>query len=448
MVDLWSAEGDRPKNVVMHPTSQGSSHADSPPRHPSEVTSRPGTGQSTVWSGQPFRMGRKLSLYSPETCEKYKFPCHGNQADRSIAAPHYPSAMSPLLSPRTTGSRPLPPTSGWQTGAPPPAPPRPSTMRGRSFTRPMTSHIETIRPTTAPAFRPPIEDHQAARRRQGQGEGPDPGPGPNSPDRPEYTLPPISSITLRDRIEPSSSRVTLPALHDRPPTRDSHSSGSQVISHDYYPFGRPTSSSSTGPWFSSSTVNSEARYKDSVSSIASEVLTPLRESGPPFDRPLTQGTDRPMTGYGSDRPPSSSYDRPPFGGHHPDKYPAYHWDRPSTGGGVGGGGFTGASASGAGVGSHVVFEPQSRERERDGDRDHQRSLYLSPRQTHQHRLSNASSVIAPPNYSRVLVGSLCAVCQRLQDQDGQTGLFFFAHDLGVRTEGTFSLKFTLTDLTS
>lgn len=345
--------------------------------------------------------------------------------------------MSPLLSPHTGhNTRALPPTTSWQAGAhPPTAPPRPSTMRGTSFTRPLTSRVEPVRPTTAPSPRNAIETSHAARHRLDHPPGMDvgSGPGPTTPDRPDYTLPPISSITLLDRAEPSASRLTLPSLHDRPPARDTHSSGSHVISHDYYPFGRPTSSSSTGPWFSSSTVNSEARYKDSVSSIASEVLTPMRESGPPFDRPLTQGTDRPMTGYGSDRPPSSSYDRLPFGGHQPDKHPAYHWERPSTSGP-------------GGTGSHVTFDPHSRDR--DGDRDQQRSFYLSPRQTHQHRLSNASSVIAPPNYSRVLVGSLCAVCQRLQDQDGQTGLFFFAHDLGVRTEGTFSLKFTLTDLTS
>lgn len=52
------------------------------------------------------------------------------------------------------------------------------------------------------------------------------------------------------------------------------------------------------------------------------------------------------------------------------------------------------------------------------------------------------------HYSRVLVGSMGAVCQRLKDLDGETGLFFFAHDLGIRTEGTFSLRFTLADLTS
>lgn len=302
-------------------------------------------------------------------------------------------------------------------------------MRGRSFTRPMPSHVDPARPTTAPSTRPAVDDHQTplTRRRL------------PSPDRSPYTLPPISSITLLDRegpstSTPSSSRLTLPSLHDRPSTRDTQSSSSAPHSHDFFPFGRPTSSSSTGhgPWYSSS----EPRHKDSMSSVASEVLTPIREAGPPFERPLT-GTapDRPLTGYGSDRPPSSSYDRPFSGGGHPlgyDKPQAYHWDRPTTTGGGGGHGH-----------GHVTFDAHSRGIDRDS-----RSIYLSPRQTHQHRLSNASSVLAPPNYSRVLVGSLCAACQRLQDEDGHTGLFFFAHDLGVRTEGTFTLKFTLTDLSS
>ena len=53
---------------------------------------------------------------------------------------------------------------------------------------------------------------------------------------------------------------------------------------------------------------------------------------------------------------------------------------------------------------------------------------------------------SPGKYSRVLVGSLYSVCQRLQDQHGQQGLFFFAHDLGVRTEGIFTLRFNLMSL--
>lgn len=53
-----------------------------------------------------------------------------------------------------------------------------------------------------------------------------------------------------------------------------------------------------------------------------------------------------------------------------------------------------------------------------------------------------------PSYSRVLVGSLCATCLRLQDENGEQGLFFFAYDLGIRTEGTFRLKFSLSCITS
>lgn len=53
---------------------------------------------------------------------------------------------------------------------------------------------------------------------------------------------------------------------------------------------------------------------------------------------------------------------------------------------------------------------------------------------------------SPVAYSRVLVGSLTAMCQRLQAPEGKPGLFFFAHDLGVRTEGQFTLRFSLGSL--
>lgn len=52
------------------------------------------------------------------------------------------------------------------------------------------------------------------------------------------------------------------------------------------------------------------------------------------------------------------------------------------------------------------------------------------------------------NFSRVLVGSVVAMCQRLTDEDGNEGLFFFTHDLAVRTEGSFRLKFSVTNLRS
>jgi hypothetical protein len=55
---------------------------------------------------------------------------------------------------------------------------------------------------------------------------------------------------------------------------------------------------------------------------------------------------------------------------------------------------------------------------------------------------------AGATFSRVLVGSVCAMCQRLKDEDGQEGLFFFTPDLAVRTEGVFRLKFSISDLSS
>ena len=301
---------------------------------------------------------------------------------------------------------------GWSSQAQEANLPRPSTNAGRSLPRPMPALPERIRPTTAPTHhlnRPNIERKPL-----------DP-PG-------SYALPPISSITLRERDEGEYPRITLPSMQDRPYSRDSHaSSSSNVISHDYhYSFGRPGSSSSNLPWFHG-TPASDARHKDSISTVASDLLTPLRESGPPFDRPLTgtdrpmtgHGSDRPMTGYGSDRPPSSSYDRP-FSGY--DKATAYSWDRPTT------------------AGSHVAFDMT--------DKDHS-TAYYSPQAPRHARLSTTSSFpVQQAHYSRVLVGSLCTACQRLQDDKGEMGLFFFAHDLGVRTEGIFSLKFTLTDLTS
>lgn len=288
---------------------------------------------------------------------------------------------------------------------------RPSTNAGRNLPRPMPTLPERIRPTTAPSHhlnRPNIERKPL-----------------DSPRGSSYALPPISSITLRDRDESQYPRIVLPAMQDRPYSRDTHSSsGPNVISHDYhYSFGRPSSSSSTLPWFHGTTP-SDARYKDSVSTVGSEVLTPLRErEQPSFDRPLT-GTDRPMTGYGSDRRPSSSYERP-YSGY--DKYPPYSWDRPTT----------------AGSGSHVAFDTHDR------DKEVHSTSYYSPQAPMHARLSNASHLSGQQaHYSRVLVGSLCTTCQRLQDENGETGLFFFAHDLGVRTEGAFTLKFTLTDLTS
>jgi len=46
----------------------------------------------------------------------------------------------------------------------------------------------------------------------------------------------------------------------------------------------------------------------------------------------------------------------------------------------------------------------------------------------------------PQNYTRNLIGSLCASAFRLKDTKDELGIWFVLQDLSVRTEGTFTLK--------
>lgn len=68
------------------------------------------------------------------------------------------------------------------------------------------------------------------------------------------------------------------------------------------------------------------------------------------------------------------------------------------------------------------------------------------------RFSPASSTLslpplAPPpiagNYSRTLFGGLVTTAHRLTDLDGEPGIFFFGHEVSVRSEGIFRLRFCL-----
>ncbi|KAI8828381.1 velvet factor [Chytriomyces cf. hyalinus JEL632] len=61
-------------------------------------------------------------------------------------------------------------------------------------------------------------------------------------------------------------------------------------------------------------------------------------------------------------------------------------------------------------------------------------------------LQDAYKVELTNGYSscRVLWGRLAAVCTRLTDLDGSVGNFFIFHDLAVRSNGTYRLKFELT----
>jgi hypothetical protein len=68
MVDLWSGDAERHRNVVMHPSSQSSSRDESPPRAFSEHPSRPSTAPTRtdppgMWP-QPVYGMRKYHLIS------------------------------------------------------------------------------------------------------------------------------------------------------------------------------------------------------------------------------------------------------------------------------------------------------------------------------------------------------------------------------------------------
>lgn len=68
------------------------------------------------------------------------------------------------------------------------------------------------------------------------------------------------------------------------------------------------------------------------------------------------------------------------------------------------------------------------------------------------KFSPASSTLSLPplalppvagNYSRALFGGLVTTAHRLTDLDGEPGIFFFGHEVSVRAEGRFRLRFCL-----
>ncbi|ODO04733.1 hypothetical protein I350_05343 [Cryptococcus amylolentus CBS 6273] len=70
-----------------------------------------------------------------------------------------------------------------------------------------------------------------------------------------------------------------------------------------------------------------------------------------------------------------------------------------------------------------------------------RGIYPSGSFSADHYLTQPNSIS-----TLVLVGKRHTPCNKLQDEHGQLGLFFFATDLGVRTEGKFRLRMKVMDL--
>lgn len=52
----------------------------------------------------------------------------------------------------------------------------------------------------------------------------------------------------------------------------------------------------------------------------------------------------------------------------------------------------------------------------------------------------------PSRYCQSLVGSTVAPCEVLLDTNGQEGMFFVFHDLSIRTQGQYRLRFLIVDL--
>ncbi|OWZ59849.1 hypothetical protein C356_00583 [Cryptococcus neoformans c45] len=252
------------------------------------------------------------------------------------------------------------------------------------------------RPSTAPSLRPPAWSVDVSQR-------------------PLYdeALPPISA--LAEDIRDPSGRSSFPdphsnmqrptsssSLRSRPHT--SHSTDLSTAPTDYS-FGRPTTTSSTASWH----LSADSEYKGFA------LESQAAERSKPGHRPKSNDSKVPMlsaetqtTSPGSFLPASFSdrftlHDSPQL----PHSYHNCHYR------------------------SNVASV-------KDWDSLHipdldtmKETRYVSP--------ASAASTL-------VLVGKRHTPCNKLKDEHGRLGLFFFATDLGVRTEGRFCLRMKIMDL--
>ena len=393
LVDLWSADGTQERNIVMHPGSQlvrapvSESLVAGPSKQPSEP-----------WSDTE-------SSYPHKHAEDFRYNCGRDDsaplrnADRyTLVPPLSSSASSPSLSLISESSRlryshqpHQPEITGWD-------PPSTASSQPARLAKPAAIFPPTTasgsgsgsRPVTAPVASPRSSlDQDLAFRR------PDslrPTSSTTSPSRPIFhpqNLPSSSSSSTSrpttSYSRPSPSYLTVPA-HLRP------SSSTSRLQMPSQPFSDPLSPSS------SFTDHTEMAVRPtSSSSMADRPRTATSAMSGFSGRPSTSGA-RPSTGSSYPLPTTPTLPQPS-----PPTYPSTH------------------------------SSPYVESFQEYGDPS---------------RLQIGTATTAEANYSRVLVGALGCVCQRLLDEDGQPGLFFFAHDLGVRTEGTFRLRFRLTSLTT
>ncbi|WRT65582.1 uncharacterized protein IL334_002527 [Kwoniella shivajii] len=404
LVDLWSADRQQERNVVMHPVSAGVSRMESPPLGQADLqpvagpSSRPSTGNSRPMSGS----SAGISSWSSGSWRQPTFHSPAPPPHVSSRTPELP--QRPLTSDPPSRSSPLPrsPQSGW-TSSRPPLPP--SFHRTQSFgNRQLEHEPDPPRPKTAPSPQYPLQPAQSPSTSSPRGSG---------ILKPPYSLPPLASIA--EERPGSSSGLTLPALQaqreqmyrpsssgsslwGRPRTGQSMTDVSTVPT-DYTLGTRPESSSSSN-W----SIPTEYGTKERPSSSAWPEMRPW-SSGIIHSRP-TSSAGLHMGGMGNapPSPHSSQFAYNP-------KLPEQLW--PPTPGSVT-------------FAQQEMYPPNAWEMEK----------------------ARYASALPAAQYSRVLVGKVTAVCHKLQDENDRPGLYFFAADLGIRTEGTFTLRMTMTDIAS
>ncbi|WWC60167.1 uncharacterized protein I303_102732 [Kwoniella dejecticola CBS 10117] len=417
MVDLWSADQQQERNVVMHPVSAGVSRMESPSMNQVDLppvagpSSRPSTGTSRPMSGS----SAGISSWSSGS---WRQPPYHSPAPPPHVIPYPHESPKPpyhrdnlLASPANVRS----PHSGWSSTRPPPPPPF---HRTKSYgDKKVEQAADPPRPKTAPSPQHPLSSQSQVKESN---------PPLHSSDTPksQISLPPLSSIA--EERPPTAAGLTLPALQakDQTPYRPSSSSSSlwnrprtgltdaSTAATDYTVGSRPISSSSSS-WF---TPMEQGGNKDRPSSSWSEMRPWSSGLNMSVTRPSSSAGPVPTIGVGI-APPSPHSSQFAYSA----KFPDHHW--PPTPGSL--------------VYNQAMHPDQPYGGANASPWDNERSRYLP-----------TTSAQPAAQYSRVLVGKVTATCHKLQDEEDKPGLYFFAADLGIRTEGTFTLRMMMTDITS
>ncbi|WWC68756.1 uncharacterized protein I206_102690 [Kwoniella pini CBS 10737] len=413
MVDLWSADRQQERNVVMHPVSAGVSRLESPSLNPADLApvagppSRPSTGTSRPMSGSSAGISSWSSgSWRQPTYQSPAPPPHVAPYPHESPKPPYPRD-SLLASPANVRS----PYPNWSSSRSPPLPP--PFHRTKSYGDKKIEHApDPPRPKTAPSPQHPLQQQMLATS---------PAHSVGTP-KSQISLPPLSSIA--EERPSTAAGLTLPALHakDQTPYRPSSSSSSlwgrprtaltdaSTAATDYTVGTRPISSSSSN-WYPPSEYD---RNKERPTSSWSEMR--------PWSSGIINSVSRPSSSAGpvssigtGMAPPSPHSAQFAYSGRFVDQ----QW--PLTPGNIG----------------YNQNRPDQPYGPPSSPWELERSKYLP-----------TSSSQPAAQYSRVLVGKVTATCHKLQDEEDKPGLYFFVADLGTRTEGTFTLRMMMTDITS